>query len=213
MLAAADEVSKATGGSLDILIPNAAIGYGGAAGDKNRYRGLPSFGSLEDIQTDLNETFSVNVVGVAFTIAAFLPLIRKGQTKKIVAISTGMALNDFTNSLEVHIAAPYSVSKAAVNMLIVKYSVVLKKENILVFAISPGFVATDMNVGGEMDEEATQALQSLGAAFMKAKPDWNGQPITTEESVTMMSDVIDKATIEEVGGDMVSHHGNKTDWL
>ena len=213
MLVAADEVSKATGGALDLLIANAAVACGGAAGEKNRYKSLPNFSSLEDVGADLNETFNVNVTGVAYSIAAFLPLLRKGQTKKIAVISTGMALNDFTNSLEIPIAATYSVSKAALNMLIVKYSVALKKEDILVFGISPGFVGTDMNIGGEMDEEAMQAVQGLGAAFMKMKPDWNGQPITAEESVSMVAKVIQDATIEKEGGDMVSHHGNKTDWL
>ena len=56
MQAAADTVSKATGGSLDILIPNAGIG-----GDKHRFKTLPNFPSLEDLEEELNETFSVNV--------------------------------------------------------------------------------------------------------------------------------------------------------
>jgi hypothetical protein len=51
-----------------------------------------------------------------------------------------------------------------------------------------------------------------GAAFFKFKPDWNGQAITPDESVNMMAEVIEKATIEKDGGDMISHHGNK-DWL
>ena len=71
-----------------------------------------------------------------------------------------------------------------------------------------------MNSSAEMDdEEATQALQALGAAFMKVKPDWNGQPITPEESVSMIAEVVKNATIEKEGGAMVSHHGNQTDWL
>ena len=208
MLAAADYVSKATGGSLDLLIPNAAV-----AGEKNRFKSLPDFPSLEDIEADLNETFNVNVVGVAFTINAFLPLIRNGHMKKIAVISTAMALEEETKNLEIRVAATYSVSKAALNMLVVKYSVALKKEDILVFGISPGYVGTNMNVGGEMDEEAMQGVQEMGAAFMKMKPDWNGQPLTPEESVNMVSEVIEKATIETMGGDMVSQHGNKTEWL
>ena len=138
MLAAADEVSKTTGGSLDVLIANAAVACGGAAGEKNRHKSLPNFSSLEDLGVDLNETFNINVTGAAFTIGAFLPLIRKGQTKKIAVISTGMAMDQWTNELEIPIAATYSVSKAALNMLVVKYSVALKKESILVFGISPG---------------------------------------------------------------------------
>lgn len=157
MLAAADEVSKATGGSLDILIPNAAV-----AAEKNRFKPLPDFPSMEDIEADLNEAFSVNVVGAAFTIAAFLPLIRKGQTKKIATISTAMALDDLTNKFEIPITAAYSISKAGLNTLIAKYNVALKKENILVFGISPGYVGTDMNDVNGLDEEGLQAVQAMG---------------------------------------------------
>ena len=92
MQSAADEVSKATGGSLDLLIPNAAV-----AAEKNRFKILPNFPSVEDIEADLNEAFSVNVVGAAFTIAVFLPLILNGQMKKISTISTALALDQLTN--------------------------------------------------------------------------------------------------------------------
>ena len=39
---------------------------------------------------DINKSFSVNVVGVFNTINKFLPLIKRGKEKKIVAISSGM---------------------------------------------------------------------------------------------------------------------------
>lgn len=37
------------------------------------------------------DQFSVNVVGVAKTIAAFLPLLKKSEVKKVITISTGLA--------------------------------------------------------------------------------------------------------------------------
>lgn len=37
------------------------------------------------------DAFAVNVVGVAKTITAFLPLIKKSTIKKVITISTGMA--------------------------------------------------------------------------------------------------------------------------
>jgi NAD(P)-dependent dehydrogenase (short-subunit alcohol dehydrogenase family) len=208
MQAAADAVSKATGGSLDILIPNAGIG-----GEKHRFKTLPNFPSLEELEEELNETFSVNVVGAAFTISAFIPLLRKGQTKKIAAISSAMGSDGLINKYEIPTAAPYSVSKGALNTLIAKYNVALKREGILCFAISPGFVATDMNSQDGMTEEGIEAGKEMGAAFFKLKPDWSGQPITAEESIRLMDDVIKNATIEKDGGVMVSQHGNTTEWL
>ena len=43
------------------------------------------------LEKDLLDSFQINVVGVANTINAFLPLIQQGTTKKIANISTGMA--------------------------------------------------------------------------------------------------------------------------
>ena len=159
MQAAANEVAKATGGSLDILIANA-----GMAGGKHRFKALPDYPSLEDIEAEINDAISVNVIGTAFTIAAFLPLIRKGQTKKIAAISTAMALDDLTNKFSIPIAAPYSVSKTAMNTLIAKYNAALNKQDILVFGISPGYVGTDMNDVSALDEESLQAVQAMGTS-------------------------------------------------
>lgn len=199
MQAAANEVSKATGGSLDLLIPNAAV-----AAENNRYKPLPDFPSLEDLEADLNEAFSVNVVGAAFTIATFLPLIRKGQMKKIATISTAMALDSLANEYSIPIAAAYSVSKAALNTLVAKYNAALKNEGILIFGISPGYVSTDMNSNDGISEEDMQWVQAMGAAFFKLKPDWSGKPLTPDESVSMIYEVITNATIEKDGGDMVS---------
>lgn len=37
------------------------------------------------------DQFSVNVVGVAKTISAFLPLLKNSEIKKVITISTGLA--------------------------------------------------------------------------------------------------------------------------
>jgi len=49
---------------------------------------------------------------------------------------------DFINEAEVDIAAPYSISKAGVNMVIAKYNVTYKQEGILFMGICPGSVDT-----------------------------------------------------------------------
>jgi len=75
---AADATAKITSGKLDILINNA-----GLSGDDES-----AFLSLVDMRPEqtkkyFNASFSANVVGVAITTNAFLPLIRKSATKKI----------------------------------------------------------------------------------------------------------------------------------
>jgi NAD(P)-dependent dehydrogenase (short-subunit alcohol dehydrogenase family) len=90
-------------------------------------------------------SFRVNTLGLLHSIQAFLPLIRKGSVKKVVNISTGMADVDLINQSEVEVAGPYSVSKAAANVVIAKYNAAHKNEGILFLSISPGYVATERN--------------------------------------------------------------------
>lgn len=46
---------------------------------------------LPSLEKELMDAFTVNVVGVAKTITAFLPLIKKSTIKKVITLSTGMA--------------------------------------------------------------------------------------------------------------------------
>ena len=43
------------------------------------------------LQKDINRFFAVNVIGIANTVTVFLPLIKKGDVKKVVTLSSGMA--------------------------------------------------------------------------------------------------------------------------
>lgn len=56
-----------------------------------------------------------------------------------------MADLDFTLNYVISTGAPYSISKAALNMLIVKYHNAYQAEGILFMGISPGLVATAEN--------------------------------------------------------------------
>ena len=203
LLDAAKEVSKITGGTLDLLINNAGIG------GQQLFKDLQDFPSLGDLENDLMETFRVNTVGPALSTGAFLPLIRKGQLKKVITISSGMADDNLTNKYSIGIQGPYAASKAAVNTLMAKYNAALgPSEGILFLAICPGVVNTDMNDPSKFTEEEAQGMQAMGAKFVEYAPHFKG-PDTTEESVNSVVDVINKATVEEMGGQYVSHFGNK----
>ena len=86
--------------------------------------------------------FRTNVVGVAHTINAFLPLLRAGQTKKVITISTGLAATDVVLISGFNVNPQYPISKAAVNMLVAEYAVSLRDEGFTFLAISPGVVNT-----------------------------------------------------------------------
>jgi NAD(P)-dependent dehydrogenase (short-subunit alcohol dehydrogenase family) len=136
---AAQETEKITQGSgVDYFIVNGVYA-------NTETQGLTPTGYIghEDLlQKDFTNSVNVNVIGVMFSINAFLPLIRMGRVKKIVVLSTGLA--DLDNALKSNnpVFVPYSVSKAAVNMVTVKYANDLKREGIIVVALSPGLVNT-----------------------------------------------------------------------
>lgn len=159
------------------------------------------------LEEDMNTNFRVNVTGQVLLFMAFLPLIRAGSQKKIVALSSGLADLDFTVKYNLFQAMPYSASKAGLNMAVAKLQAELKPEGILIFTISPGVVAT----GNEPKPEDGAKAMDMAGKLMAYAPHWKG-PITPEESVEKMLGVIDKATIETWGGKMVSHLGN-TQWL
>lgn len=133
------EVSQLTGGSLDYLIVNGAYLSSVAL---NRF--LDDFESEPELlQRDLDSYWTTNVVGVINAINAFLPLLRKGTFKKVVAISTGMADPDLITEYDLWESAPYSITKAAMNVAIAKYAARYgKSDGILFLALSPGVVET-----------------------------------------------------------------------
>ena len=115
-----------------VLVCNAAINPATA--------GQTTFiGDLPD--EDLSATLDVNVVGVQRTIRAFHPLLAAAGGAKIAVISSGAgSIAGTVNGSMI----PYCVSKAALNMLSHRLSFLLAGDGIDVFAISPGWVKTDM---------------------------------------------------------------------
>ncbi|KZT43097.1 NAD(P)-binding protein [Sistotremastrum suecicum HHB10207 ss-3] len=201
---AAEGVAKVTGGTLDVLINNAAL-----IEESSMASNLTNYDGKEDVlEKLLAESFRVNTIGPIHTSNVFLPLIRKGDLKKIILISTGLADLKATLSVEIDGSAPYSISKAAANMAFAKYAAAVKKEGIVVLSISPGLVNTQQSIP---PPEVLAEFAKMIAKFKTLAPEWDGQPITPEQSVEMVLKVIQDATLDQTGG-FVSHHGNQ-EWL
>lgn len=96
----------------------------------------------ERLEEDMLESFKINTLGNVHLFNLALPLIRKGQAKKIIAISSGMADPDFITNFSIADGAPYTISKGALNIAVAKFDAQYRKEGILFMAISPGLVAT-----------------------------------------------------------------------
>jgi NAD(P)-dependent dehydrogenase (short-subunit alcohol dehydrogenase family) len=90
----------------------------------------------------LLESFKINTLGNIHLFNLALPLIRKGHAKKVISISSGMADPDFIRNFSITDAAPYTISKGALNIAVAKFDAQFRKEGILFMAISPGLVAT-----------------------------------------------------------------------
>ncbi len=120
-------------GHLDVLINNAGINYD-----------TWQKGSTADIDGVTKETFETNFFGAWRVTRAFLPLLRKAPSPRIVNVSSGAGslarMSDGTPA--------YSTSKAALNALTIILAQELRSEGILVNAICPGWVATDMGGSG-----------------------------------------------------------------
>ena len=87
-------------------------------------------------------------MGVIHSTNSFLRLLRKGNTKKVVTTSSGAGTREFVLDLDLEQMPAYAASKAAVNMIIAKFSITLKKEGIIVIALCPGLVDTSQTTAG-----------------------------------------------------------------
>ncbi|KAG8927884.1 hypothetical protein FRC02_007636 [Tulasnella sp. 418] len=207
---AAEEVSKITGGTLDVLINNAALVDSAQQGWMHPLDYYSEKGDPQTIVHDLKEAFDVNVVGPILTTNAFLPLLRAGSTKKVITLSSGMGDLDFILPAEQDLSPAYAISKAAVNMAVAKFAVSLKDEGFIFLAISPGLVDTAGD-SSDIPDEVRNAYAKMLKGFQKVAPHFEGKPSSPEESVTSMLAIIDTLKPEENGA-FISHLRNRN-WL
>ena len=129
---AAKEVASRHG-SLDVLVNNAGINYDTWETVENA-----------DISGTVTETITTNLLGPWRVCQAFLPLLRKRPAARIVNVSSE------SGSLAKMAAGPpaYQVTKAALNALTRTLAGELHAAHILVNAVCPGWVATEMGGAG-----------------------------------------------------------------
>ncbi|KIW09788.1 hypothetical protein PV08_11888 [Exophiala spinifera] len=176
---AASEVEDKLGGrGLDVLINNAGV--------------MPSDvrGVVE--MSTLRYALEVNLEGTQETTAAFMPLLKKGKGKKVVNMEVyprslgplhppliGFSDTSFGSIAQAPkynwIPTPsYKISKAALNMLTVQYAQEYAKEGFTIFALSPGWLKSDMgSERADLDVEVgTEA--TLDVIFKSTSENTNG---------------------------------------
>jgi NAD(P)-dependent dehydrogenase (short-subunit alcohol dehydrogenase family) len=123
---------RADHGRLDVLVNNAAIHY------DTWQSGIDA-----DLQI-VREALETNLLGAWRTAQACLPLLRRSRHGRLVNVSSGAG-----SLAGMGAGTPaYSVSKAALNAMTRVLAAELKGEGVLVNAICPGWVATDMGGAG-----------------------------------------------------------------
>ncbi|KAI1616527.1 short-chain dehydrogenase-like protein [Exophiala viscosa] len=128
--AAAQVEALLNGKGLDVLINNAGVMP-------------PAFKGIAKMD-NLRYAFEVNVEAVHETTSAFLPLLKKGTGKKVVNISTTLGSMDHAPKYKWAPFPAYKISKTALNMLTVQWAQEYAEEGFTVFAVTPGWLKTDL---------------------------------------------------------------------
>jgi NAD(P)-dependent dehydrogenase (short-subunit alcohol dehydrogenase family) len=128
---------------LDVLVNNAAVHY-------------DTWQSGVDADLEVGrEALETNLLGAWRTAQACLPLLRRSPHRRLVNVSSGAG-----SLAGMGAGAPaYSVSKAALNAMTRILAAELRNDGVLVNAVCPGWVATDMGgAGGRPVEQGAASV-------------------------------------------------------
>ncbi|CAH0047437.1 unnamed protein product [Clonostachys solani] len=168
---------------------------------------------LDYLETEISKSFKVNVVGLINTINVFMPLVQRSSIKKIIALTSGMGSCAFTNDSGIDGGIPYSVSKAAVNMLVAKYNVTYKSEGVLTMGICAGSVDTFEGERPSFSEKDTARFGEFGTKLQAYSARFAG-PVPPEDGARQLLKVMHASSIEGGnGGTCVSYFGSTSQWL
>jgi NAD(P)-dependent dehydrogenase (short-subunit alcohol dehydrogenase family) len=119
---------------------------------------------------DILRTFDTNALGPLRVTAALLPHLRRGATRKVVHISSGMgSISDNTSGG----AYGYRMSKAALNMATRSMANDLRGEGFLVVTMNPGWVKTDMG-GPGAPESVENSVRLMMERIEQLRPEQSG---------------------------------------
>jgi len=179
---------------LDVLVHSAA-----RQNNTTLYRGFADYENDDELDKDVIEYFRVNALGVVHSINAFLPLLRKGQTKKIILMHSGAGDRELIWAARADGIAAYGISRAASDMVVTKYAALLEGEGFIVTAILPGMVDVSATAVDKPDDAAKAARIKLMAGLRKIAPDFKPNLVTPEHAVSRMLRDIDSLSLADNG--------------
>jgi NAD(P)-dependent dehydrogenase (short-subunit alcohol dehydrogenase family) len=146
--------------AIDVIINNAAI--------------MPEQGSESILELDLRliaDAFDTNVLGCARVTRAFYPLLKQSRRPRILNLTSGLGSISHKDAPEYY---PYSISKAALNMLTRTMSFEFAAKGIVTVAISPGWVKTDMG-GEEAELTPEESARAIVETIQELRPELSGE--------------------------------------
>ena len=164
-----EEPEDGTPGTLDLLVNNAGVLHSGER-----------FGHVE--QALLEDSLRINAIGPFLLAQALAPLLRDAASSRTVIANISSQLGSIANTTRFGTPS-YDISKAAQNMGSVLLARALAERGIVVLALHPGWVQTEM--GGAQAQVAPadavagllrvidNATQAQSGGFL----DWRGEPL------------------------------------
>jgi NAD(P)-dependent dehydrogenase (short-subunit alcohol dehydrogenase family) len=158
--ASIEAAAKTVGGQterVDWLINNAGIGV---------------MSGLEEVDREaMLNAFEVNVVGPLMTTKAFLPLLGGNS---VVAMMSSL-IGSIEHKPELFKGGyPYSTSKAALNMVTRYMSLEQAERGLILAALSPGWVQTDMG-GDQAPLQPPESIAGLIGVLDRLTPETSGR--------------------------------------
>jgi NAD(P)-dependent dehydrogenase (short-subunit alcohol dehydrogenase family) len=157
--------------ALDLLVNNAGVSGGGSA---DRF-------DTVDADT-MTEVYRVNAVGPHLLTRAFAPFLQEGESATVVNVTSQLGSIARTSGGGWH---SYRASKAALNMCTRLQAAELEADGVIVVAMHPGWVRTDM-----------------GGSSARLSP---------EQSVAGMLEVIGDLSSEDAGS-FLAYDGEELPW-
>jgi NAD(P)-dependent dehydrogenase (short-subunit alcohol dehydrogenase family) len=151
-------------GRLDVVFANAGIsgGPGFLKGDGGRN---PA-GEVENLSPDVwRRVFDTNVTSIFHTLQMVVPAMKKQGGGRIIVTSSISA-----SMAETLVSSIYATSKGTVGHMVRQYALELARYGILVNAISPGPVVTNIGGGRLQSEEARRPFERAAPMGRIARP-------------------------------------------
>ncbi|CAH0032825.1 unnamed protein product [Clonostachys rhizophaga] len=130
-----------------------------------------------------NHTYNVNVTGAHIMTETFVPLLLESSDPRLLFIASGTSSLTTTESTAFPVNKPlpkgwpksfantdvpaYRSSKTAMNMMMREWHRFLQEDGVKVWGISPGYLATGLGPGQEVNKKQGAIDPAIGANFVR----------------------------------------------